>query len=169
MVTIPSHGWFMTFFFPRLHVIDMCCCSMPLGTWQSRWASPPSVQIHKRTRRSWAFTKDRFCHRVDVKSPQKPSNSTVWSPKNHGRFVPLVTCRQENLALGEARQPPPKTLRALGTRPVGWKNPCGKSIFSRAWSSRTNVILKPQTWRQGTNHVTFQRLRFAGITEKIPS
>lgn len=26
---------------------------------------------------------------------------------------------EENLALGEARQPPPKTLRALGTRPVG--------------------------------------------------
>ena len=34
--------------------------------------------------------------------------TSFWYPKS-----------QENLALGEARQPPPKTLRALGTRPVG--------------------------------------------------
>ena len=52
---------------------------------------------------------------------------------------------------------------------LGYKNPCGKSLISRAWSSRTNVILKPQTWRQGTNHVISRRSRFAGITEKIPS
>ena len=32
--------------------------------------------------------------------------------------------------------------------------PFGKSRTSGGWSSCTNVNLKPQTWRQGTSHVT---------------
>ena len=31
----------------------------------------------------------------------------------------------------------------------GAENPCGKSLTSRAWSSRTNVNIKLQTWRKG--------------------
>ena len=49
---------------------------------------------------------------------------------------------------------------------LGCKKPCGKSLTSGAWSSRTNVNLKPRTWRQGPAHVTSWRSRFAGYDEK---
>ena len=47
-----------------------------------------------------------------------------------------------------------------------WFHSCGKSLTSRAWSTRTNVNYKPQTWRQGTSYVTSWRWRFAEITEQ---
>ena len=31
---------------------------------------------------------------------------------------------------------------------------CGKSLTSGAWSSCTNANFKPQTWQQGTIHMT---------------
>ena len=34
------------------------------------------------------------------------------------------------------------------------KKPRGKPLTAGAWSSRTNVNLKPQTRRQGPDHVT---------------
>ena len=46
------------------------------------------------------------------------------------------------------------------------KKLCGISLTSGAWSSRTNVNLKPQTWQQGPDHVTFWRLRFAENAKK---
>ena len=52
---------------------------------------------------------------------------------------------------------------------LGCKKLCGKSLTSGAWSSRTNVNLKPQTWRQGPGHVTPWRSRFAGNAEKPQS
>ena len=35
------------------------------------------------------------------------------------------------------------------------KKPCGMSLTSGAWSSRTNVNLKPQTWQQANSHLIF--------------
>ena len=52
---------------------------------------------------------------------------------------------------------------------LGCKKPCGKSLTSGAWSSRTNVNLKPRTWRQGPGHVTSWCSRFAGNAEKPQS
>ena len=49
---------------------------------------------------------------------------------------------------------------------VGCKKPWGKSPAFRAWSSRTNVNRKPQTWQQGTSHVTSWRSRFAGTADR---
>ena len=49
------------------------------------------------------------------------------------------------------------------------KNLAGKSLTSGAWSSRTNVNLKPQSWRQGTSHVTSSRLPLAGNAAKPQS
>ena len=52
---------------------------------------------------------------------------------------------------------------------LGRKNPCGKSLTSKTWSSRTNVNLKLQTWRQRTDNVISWRSRFAGNAEKPQS
>ena len=52
---------------------------------------------------------------------------------------------------------------------LGCKKLCYKSLTSGAWSSRTNVNLKPQTWRQGPGDVTSWRSRFAENAEKPQS
>ena len=44
---------------------------------------------------------------------------------------------------------------------LGCNKPCGKSRPSGAWSSRTNVNLKPQTWREGPGQVTSWLSRFS--------
>ena len=49
---------------------------------------------------------------------------------------------------------------------LGCKKPFSRSLTSAAWSSRTNGNLKPQTWRQGPDHMTSWRSRFAGVSLK---
>ena len=44
---------------------------------------------------------------------------------------------------------------------LGCNKPCGRSLPSGAWSSRTNVNLKPQTSRQGPGYVTSWLPRFS--------
>ena len=53
---------------------------------------------------------------------------------------------QENLALGEARQPPPKTLRALGTRPVGLRLSLPNGSDSAASSDKQWLIYVDISW-----------------------
>ena len=52
---------------------------------------------------------------------------------------------------------------------LGCNKPCSKSLTSRAWSSRTNMNLKPQTWRQDPGHVTFNAKRQTWIYTAWPS
>ena len=46
------------------------------------------------------------------------------------------------------------------------QKPCNKSFTSGAWSSPTNMNLKPQTWRQGPGHVTFFKFTVCGKCQK---